>query len=187
MIADKVTAGMLSTLEELRDPGHPWRVELAQTVEQLIGDLGSDPAFYTMGERIKAEILANPLFTEQARVLWAELERSLLSGLNERTEAIAAAIAPKLRAMVRWLEEDPRRRERVNRTIRLLALRAFLPRREEMGAYVTKVVQGWDSATLVERLELQVGKDLQYIRINGTVVGGLVGLLIFTATQWLGH
>jgi uncharacterized membrane-anchored protein YjiN (DUF445 family) len=174
-------------LEELRDPRHPWRVELAQTVEHLIGDLRNDPASLAMGERIKAEILANPLFTEQARTLWAELQRSLLFGLNERTEAVATAIEPRLRAMVRWLEEDPRRRARINRTIRLLALRAFLPRREEIGAYVTKVVQGWDSATLVERLELQVGKDLQYIRINGTVVGGLVGLLIFTASRWLGH
>jgi uncharacterized membrane-anchored protein YjiN (DUF445 family) len=47
------------------------------------------------------------------------------------------------------------------------------------------VVQNWDAATLVNRLELQVGKDLQYIRINGTLVGGLVGLLIFVASKWI--
>jgi uncharacterized membrane-anchored protein YjiN (DUF445 family) len=50
---------------------------------------------------------------------------------------------------------------------------------------VTQVVQNWDAATLVNRLELQVGKDLQYIRINGTLVGGLVGLLIFMASKWI--
>jgi len=49
---------------------------------------------------------------------------------------------------------------------------------------VTQVVQNWDSATLVERLELQVGGDLQYIRINGTLVGGLVGLLIYSVSRW---
>jgi uncharacterized membrane-anchored protein YjiN (DUF445 family) len=61
----------------------------------------------------------------------------------------------------------------------------LLPRRAEIGAYVAHVVQNWDAATLVNRLELQVGKDLQYIRINGTLVGGLVGLLIFVASKWI--
>jgi len=66
-----------------------------------------------------------------------------------------------------------------------MMLRALLPRRAEIGTYVTHVVKNWDSATLVDRLELQVGKDLQYIRINGTLVGGLVGLLIFVVSKWL--
>src|SRR5262249_6550979 len=65
------------------------------------------------------------------------------------------------------------------------AAQPFVPRRAEIGAYVTQVVQNWDAATLVNRLELQVGKDLQYIRINGTLVGGLVGLLIFMASKWI--
>jgi uncharacterized membrane-anchored protein YjiN (DUF445 family) len=61
-----------------------------------------------------------------------------------------------------------------------------LPRRAEIGAYIADVVDNWDAATLVSRLELQVGKDLQYIRINGTLVGGLVGLVIFTLSRALG-
>ena len=69
---------------------------------------------------------------------------------------------------------------------RLLALRTVLPRRAEIGAYIAAVVDNWDTATLVNRLELQVGRDLQYIRINGTLVGGLVGLLIFTLSRALG-
>ena len=58
-----------------------------------------------------------------------------------------------------------------------------MPRRAEIGAYIADVVENWDSVTLVNRLELQVGKDLQYIRINGTLVGGLVGLLIFVVAK----
>ena len=60
-----------------------------------------------------------------------------------------------------------------------------MPYRVEIGAYIERVVRNWDSATLVDRLELQVGKDLQYIRINGTLVGGLVGLLIYAVSQWI--
>ena len=78
------------------------------------------------------------------------------------------------------------RAARINRRLRLLALRTVLPRRAEIGAYIAAVVDNWDTATLVNRLELQVGKDLQYIRINGTLVGGLVGLLIFTLSHAFG-
>jgi uncharacterized membrane-anchored protein YjiN (DUF445 family) len=61
-----------------------------------------------------------------------------------------------------------------------------LPRRAEVGAYIAEVVDRWDTTTLVDRLELQVGKDLQYIRINGTLVGGLVGLVIYSVSRALG-
>jgi Protein of unknown function (DUF445) len=57
--------------------------------------------------------------------------------------------------------------------------------RFEIGAYIERVVRDWDSTTLVDRLELQVGEDLQYIRINGPLVGGLVGLAIFIASKWI--
>jgi uncharacterized membrane-anchored protein YjiN (DUF445 family) len=99
---------------------------------------------------------------------------------------MAPVIAAGLRTFARWLEQNPDGRARINRTIRLLALRAALPRRAEIGAYVTQVVRNWDSATLVERLELQVGRDLQFIRINGTLVGGLVGVMIYAVSRWFG-
>ena len=63
--------------------------------------------------------------------------------------------------------------------------RAIVPRRAEIGAFVTQVVENWDAGTLVNRMELQVGRDLQFIRINGTIVGGLVGLLLFCLTRLL--
>ena len=60
-----------------------------------------------------------------------------------------------------------------------LALQIVLPRREEVGAYIAHVVDRWDTETLVDRLELQVGRDLQYVRINGTLVGALIGSMLF--------
>ena len=185
MIAERVMTGLLSTLEELRDPDHPWRVELSQAVEKLIADLASDPDMQAMGERMKAQLLANPLLEEQARSLWDEIERGLEADPEARAETTARTIEMGLHNFGRWLEQDAERQRRLNRWIRLLMLRMLLPRRAEIGAYVTHVVQNWDAATLVNRLELQVGKDLQYIRINGTLVGGLVGLLIFVASKWI--
>jgi uncharacterized membrane-anchored protein YjiN (DUF445 family) len=186
VIAERVLAGVLSTLGELRNPDHPWRIELAQTVQKLITDLATDPDMHAVGERWKAQLLASPVFLEQAKSLWAEIERALQSDRDARAEAAAQALEAGLQSFAKWLGEDPDRQRQLNRWIRLLLLRMLLPRRAEIGAYVTHVVQNWDAATLVNRLELQVGKDLQYIRINGTVVGGLAGLLIFIASNWIG-
>ena len=86
-----------------------------------------------------------------------------------------------------WLEQDERVREMINRWAREMVLATIVPNRAEIGGFVTDVVARWDAATLVERLELNVGKDLQYIRINGAVVGGLVGLVLYIVTHALGR
>ena len=109
---------------------------------------------------MKQEILANPVFAEQAQTLREELETALRDDLPRHTEAIVGWLAASVSALGRWLEEDPLRRARINRRLRLLVLRTILPRRAEIGAYIAAVVDNWDTATLVNRLELQVGKDL---------------------------
>lgn len=185
-IADRVLNGLLQTMREMRAPSHPWRAEAQRLVDGLIHDLAVDPDLYARGEAIKADLLANPVFLEQAKSLWGEIETGLRSQLSGGASPAAGLVAAALREFARWMEEDPRRRARLNRQLRLVALRALLPRRAEIGAYIAHVVDAWDSATLVARLELQVGKDLQYIRINGTLVGGLVGLLIFTVSRAIG-
>jgi uncharacterized membrane-anchored protein YjiN (DUF445 family) len=185
MIAEKVLNGLLGTLAEMRDPLHPWRVELRKTVEKLIAELATDPRMRARAEDLKAELLASPLLIEQAKTLWTEVETGLVSGLPAHSEAIGEACARALRNAGTWLQEDEERKAQLNRRIRIIGERFLLPYRVEIGAYIERVVRNWDSATLVDRLELQVGKDLQYIRINGTLVGGLVGLLIYVVSQWI--
>ena len=186
VIAAKVINGLTTTLKEMRDPDHPWREQANALVEKLIDDLAHDPEMRAQGEALKQDILANPVFAEQARALWEEVETALRDDLPRHRDAIVQWLVASASALGRWLEEDDPRRARINRRLRLLALRTVLPRRAEIGAYIAAVVDNWDTATLVERLELQVGKDLQYIRINGTLVGGLVGLLIFTLSRAFG-
>jgi uncharacterized membrane-anchored protein YjiN (DUF445 family) len=122
---------------------------------------------------------------EQAKTLWAEVETGLAYGLPAHSEAIGDACARALRNAGAWLQEDEARKAQLNRRIRIIGERLLLPYRVEIGAYIERVVRNWDSATLVDRLELQVGKDLQYIRINGTLVGGLVGVLIYAVSHWI--
>jgi uncharacterized membrane-anchored protein YjiN (DUF445 family) len=186
IIAARVMNGLLSTMREMRELDHPWRVELRKAVGKFIDDLATDPALRTQGEAMKAELLVNPVFLDQVKSLWTELEKGLYGDLSRFTPMAADLVAATLQSFGKWLEEDAGRKARLNRQFRLTVLRVLLPRRAEIGAYFTQVVDNWDTATLVNRLELQVGKDLQYIRINGTLVGGLVGLLIFSFSKLIG-
>jgi uncharacterized membrane-anchored protein YjiN (DUF445 family) len=179
MIAAKVINGLTETLREMRDPHHPWREQANELIEKLIDDLAHDPDMRAKGEALKQEMLANPVFADQAQALRDELETTLRDDLPRHADAIVGWLATSVGALGRWLEENPLR-ARTNGRIRLLALRTILPRRAaigayEIGAYIAAVVDKWDTATLVNCLELQVGKDLQYIRIKGTLGGGLVG------------
>jgi len=186
IIANKLLQGLAATLEDMRRPDHPWRAEVAARVNGLIAALALDPDMRARGEALKHELLDNPAFAEQARALWRELSASLQRDLPQWAEATAAWALAALASLSRSLEQDPARRERINDALRRLMLQIVLPRRAEVGAYIAAVVDRWDTETLVQRLELQVGSDLQYIRINGTLVGGLVGLVIYTVTRALG-
>jgi uncharacterized membrane-anchored protein YjiN (DUF445 family) len=81
------------------------------------------------------------------------------------------------------IQSDEQLRDSISRWLRVAVLRTVAPRRTEIAEFIRKVVENWDTETLTERIELTVGRDLQYIRINGTLVGGLVGLIIFAVTQ----
>jgi uncharacterized membrane-anchored protein YjiN (DUF445 family) len=185
MLADRIMSGLLATMDELRNPNHPWRVELHQAVEKLVVDLASDPTMKARGEEMKRELLTNPMFIAQAEFMWMKIEEGLYADLPRQAEAIAAMIEVALLGLAKWLTEEPALPALANRRIRLIFLRVLFRRRSDIGRYIARVVENWDSSTLVSKLELQVGKDLQYVRINGTLVGGLVGLCIFVLTKWL--
>jgi uncharacterized membrane-anchored protein YjiN (DUF445 family) len=185
IVADKITSTIAATLTEMRDPVHPWRVELKQGIEGLIGRLGTDPTLQADVEAAKNAFLDDPGFAEHVTVIWREIDARLPSDVSAHADTIATAVEHFLMSAGRWIAEDPAVKDKINSWIRYLVRRTISPRRAEIGAFVTNVVEAWDSTTLVNRLELQVGKDLQYIRINGTLVGGLVGLLIFTVSKWL--
>ena len=184
MVADKIVTTTAATLAEMRDPAHPWRLELKAGVEGLIERLSSDPVLRADVEAAKNAFLDDPLFIAHVTAMWEEIDARLPTDVAAHAETIAAGVEYSLLSAGRWLREDEALKVKINRWIRYLVTRTISPRRAEIGAFVTNVVEAWDSTTLVNRLELQVGKDLQYIRINGTLVGGLVGLLIFTFSRW---
>lgn len=183
MVADRVISGVSQTLDEMREPDHPWRVELKAEIERLIDRLATDPEYLAKGEELKQQMLDNPAVIGQIDAMWHAIEVRLNSAAT--SAAIGDAIETALMSVAARVRDDAEMRDRINRWLRVAALRAVASRRQEIAAFIRKVVENWDTETLIMRIELQVGRDLQFIRINGTVVGGLVGLLIFSVSRWL--
>ena len=156
-----------------------------RAVDRLIDDLATEPDMYARGEELKTEILDNPVVAQQVNKLWTEIETRLDANAASYTDQLAEGLERLLFALGHRIADDPKIHAIVNKWLRIAALRTIAPRRAEIGAFITQVVERWDTETLVNRIELQVGRDLQYIRINGTIVGGLVGLIIFTITRWI--
>jgi uncharacterized membrane-anchored protein YjiN (DUF445 family) len=186
--ADKIIAGqigknLLKTLRDMRDPEHPLRARIRTAVEDFIRRLAEDPKLQADVESWKQRLIDDPVVRSQASEVWAALEAGFTSGLAKEPRLVAERLEKTLAALGSWLAEDPMAQKRLNEGARALALQGIAPRRHEIGLFVAQVVASWDARSLVDKLELQVGKDLQYIRINGTVVGGLVGLAIHALAQ----
>ncbi len=184
ILAGKIIDGVSATLIEMRDPSHPWREEIRQAIDQFIQRLGTDPALIARGEGLKRRLLDDPNFAARMESVWEDVRHRLAA--SEGEAIVAPAIERGLAVIGRWLAGDGLARERLDAFVRVAVRRLISPRREAIGGFVAQVVAGWDAKEAAERLELQVGADLQYIRISGTIVGGLAGLAIYGLTRLLG-
>ena len=181
IVADRIIDGVTRILDEMREPDHPWRIEMTTTVEQLIGDLATKPELIEKGEELKARMLAAPAVTTQIDALWVSIENRLEAPTTQAQ--MTRMLERLLTNMGTRIQNDAHLRDSINRWLRVAVLRTVAPRRAEIAHFIRNVVENWDTETLTDRIELTVGRDLQYIRINGTLVGGLVGLIIFAVTQ----
>jgi uncharacterized membrane-anchored protein YjiN (DUF445 family) len=173
-------------LADLRDPAHPWREDFQNAVLAFIDRLAHDPRTIAEGEAIKADVLRNPLVEEYLDSLWGETKSRLRADMAEGESVLRGGIERAVLSFAARLDADPHMRAVINRWLRRVVERNIVPYRGEIGHFISGVVARWDAGTWVGKLELQVGKDLQYIRINGTLVGGLVGLVIHALSRALG-
>lgn len=181
-IAGKITDGVQDLLHQMRSPDHPWRLEIRTMVEGFIDRLRSDPNLAAHAETIKRAVLQDERVLGFAETVWTDLE----TRLRDNRDTLAEPLAQMLMSLGAWLQHNDAARSELNAWARTMARRVIAPRRHEIGRFVAQVVAGWDSKSVVDKLELQFGPDLQYIRINGTLVGGLVGLLIYAFTRLAG-
>jgi uncharacterized membrane-anchored protein YjiN (DUF445 family) len=182
---EKMVAGVVRLVGEMgEDAQHPLRLRFDGFVADFIARLKEDPALRLKGEAIKEELLAHPALAGYLRGLWSEVIAWLQADLAADDSAIRAQVALGARSVGEKLLADPAMRAWINEQVRGAAPRWIERYREDIRLYIIARVGEWNAGEMTRELERNIGRDLQFIRINGTLVGGLVGLGIYTATQW---
>jgi uncharacterized membrane-anchored protein YjiN (DUF445 family) len=185
-IHERVVAGIERTLAEVsRDPAHPLRARFDEALARFIEQLRTSPEAIARAEAIKEEALAHPGLREFSASVWADVKAAIArrSMAGERPEP--DAVERGLIALADTVLADPRLLAAVDRWIVDALVHAVDQYRHEIAHLIEHTVGQWDPDVTSEKIELQIGRDLQFIRINGTLVGGLVGLVLYTVLRFL--
>ena len=168
------------TIDMAVDPHHPLRAKAEEGLAQLAVKLRNDPDTRAKVEEWKNEMVANEAVSNWLGEVWEKSRAGLLKGARDPDAALAGKFGEALRQLGETLQKEPRLARAINQFARRAAAGIVASYGSGIVKLVSETVRAWDAGTVTERLEAAVGRDLQYIRINGTIVGGLVGLAIHT-------
>jgi uncharacterized membrane-anchored protein YjiN (DUF445 family) len=184
-IAENIIDGILSLIGELRLPGSETRAEFRRGAERMARRLIASPEWRERVAEAKDRLLEQPQVQAWLLAVWDELRRIVLEDLASPASRTREALHAGLLSLGRTLDADPAMQQRIDGAIEHVAL-AVVPWRGQIAGLIAEVVRGWDAETVTARLELAVGSDLQYIRMNGTLVGAVVGCVLFLVARFLG-
>jgi uncharacterized membrane-anchored protein YjiN (DUF445 family) len=180
-IHQKIVSGIENTLAEVAaDPYHPLRARFDEAMDKFIHDLRRSPATIARAEAIKEDILAHPALRDFAGSLWTDAKAALVRQADAPDAAELGPVPRGLQTLAQAVLDDPALLEKVDRWIVDALVTAVDQYRHEAGQLIEETVGRWDPDVTSRKIELAIGRDLQFIRINGTIVGGLVGLLLYT-------
>jgi uncharacterized membrane-anchored protein YjiN (DUF445 family) len=178
-VADRLISGLEKLLSDMADdPAHPLRIKAEEGLDRFAWDLRHDPAMRARVEALKIELIDNPAMQGWLDGLWEQARGALLNIARDPEAAMAGKLGGVLRQLGETLATDRRLSTRINRFVRRAAVGTAADYGDVIVRLVSETVHSWDAQTITRRMEHAVGRDLQYIRVNGTLVGGLVGLAI---------
>ncbi|WP_267389121.1 DUF445 domain-containing protein [Sphingomonas sp. GC_Shp_3] len=186
-LSNKIIAGLNGLLTDMADnPEHPLRAKADEGLASLAHDLMHSPEMQARVEAIKAEIIANPAMQRWLDGVWEQARIGMMNMARDPDRVMRGPIGDALRQLGDTLGRESMLRATINRFVRRAVVGIAADYGDNIVRLVSETVKGWDADTITSRLENAVGRDLQYIRINGTLVGGLVGLVIHTVDVALG-
>jgi uncharacterized membrane-anchored protein YjiN (DUF445 family) len=180
----KMIGGIVRLIGEMgADAEHPLRVRFDAFVAEWIVKLRDDPEVRAKGEAVRHEVLVHPALTSYLHSLWSQTIAWLQDDLAAADSTLRSQVALGTRSLGEKLGADRAMQDWINEQIRAAAPRWIERYREDIRQYIIARVGEWNATEMTNELERNIGRDLQFIRINGTLVGGLVGLAIYSATQ----
>jgi uncharacterized membrane-anchored protein YjiN (DUF445 family) len=188
-LADRLSRNLMEELQEvLQQSDHPVRVAYGEKVEEFIARLRTDPALAARVQELKAQLIDNPAVQTYVEGLAQEAKDWLRRDLSDPNSNLGLHLHAALSGLGSKLGNDATLREAINTHILSAAANLAQDLRGGVAEHIASTVKNWDDRALVREMELGVGKDLQFIRLNGTLVGGVVGVVLYaltTAVPWL--
>ncbi len=185
-VTTRIHAETVRWVADIRDdPLHRARAALDSMLAQLGQDLLFDPDTQARAENLKNRLLDHPQLTQTGISLWRALRNALLAALRDPRGELRARLEAELVAFAERLTVDEELRRRLDGVAADAVVFAVDRYGAELTTIITSTIERWDGQEAARRIELHVGRDLQFIRINGTIVGGLVGVLIHAGTVLL--
>lgn len=189
-VDQRIADRLITVLEEMLrtaadDPNHAIRTRIDNALDNLCQQLSMSPQFLAEGERLKKQLLEHSAFTEYLRRIGRDLVDRIAAPTGEQEPSVDTPLAQWLRGVAERVDGDEALRSEINLMLRGAVIRIIELQRHEVARLIADTVKRWDANTLSGRMEAAIGADLQYIRVNGTLIGGLAGLLIYVVTSTL--
>ena len=184
-IAEKITKGLSKYFEEVEsDENHALRNEITAKLFAFSHEIKTDEKWVEEFRNIKNDFLTNEKINQYSQDIWDSIKKSLSKELEEENSALKNYLQKNLAELSEKLKIDEVFQHKIDHWIRVTAYKYILKNTHQFGVLISSTVGNWGGKELSEKLELEVGKDLQFIRVNGTLVGGLVGLIIYTISHF---
>lgn len=185
-LVKRILASATTFFEEVRnDPQHPFRAEFDQMLLNFMGRLETDPTFASRIEGLKRDLLNRPELADLVQGLWTSLTNLLTSGAGNGDGQMRTQLAKLFAHVGTSLAADEALRAEVNAGV-VSVMKSFIAdQKGGVSSFIANQVKSWDLAQLITLIEINIGRDLQYIRFNGAVIGGLAGLALYTAEYLL--
>ena len=186
LVGDRIHRELMDFTDKVRrDPNHELRRSATRFLFEFAADLQNDAATIARAETVKEQLMERDEVTRAAETAWKTLKRLVLDGVDDPSSALRSRIADSVQAIGESLRDDAELRDKVDGWIIRGAQHLVTQYGSEATTIITDTIERWDADEASRRIELHVGRDLQFIRINGTVVGALAGLVIYTVAQLL--
>ncbi|QLL08160.1 DUF445 domain-containing protein [Mycobacterium vicinigordonae] len=186
LVGDRIHRELMDFTDKVRrNPDHELRRSATRFLFEFADDLQNDPDTIARADAVKEQLMAREEVANAAKTAWSTLKRLVLEGVDDPSSALRTRVADAVIRIGESLRDDAELRDKVDGWMVRAAQHLVSQYGVEITAIITETIERWDAAEASRRIELHVGRDLQFIRINGTVVGSLAGLVIYTVAQLL--
>ncbi|MET9908801.1 DUF445 domain-containing protein [Streptomyces sp. NPDC006476] len=186
-VGERVYKELLRFVTEMRDmPSHPARGALDRFLSDFASDLQSDTDTRARVERLKGEVLGRGEVQDLIASAWTAVRSMIVAAAEDERSELRLRVRASLLSLGARMAVDPKVQGKVDGWVEGAAVYVVSTYRKEITSLITDTVAGWDAEHTTRKIEAHIGRDLQFIRINGTVVGSLAGLLIFTLSRVVG-